>query len=94
MFCQERHRIAGFGAGFVVLTVLLILIQVVFGNIIEPKFTGRRLELSPLVVLLSLFFWGAVWGIGGMLFSVPLTLTIKILLRQNRSTEDLAKYIV
>jgi predicted PurR-regulated permease PerM len=68
----------GFGVGFISLIVLLVITQIVFGNVIEPKFAGNKLDISPVVILLSLFFWGAIWGIGGMLFSVPLTVIIKI----------------
>jgi predicted PurR-regulated permease PerM len=68
----------GLGLGFVSLIILLVITQIIFGNVIEPKFAGNKLDVSPVLILLSLFFWGAIWGIGGMLFSVPLTVIIKI----------------
>ncbi|NQZ85069.1 MAG: AI-2E family transporter [Nanoarchaeales archaeon] len=71
---------SGFGVSFVVLLVLLIVTQIIFGNVVEPKFAGSKLDVSPVLILLSLFFWGSIWGIGGMLFSVPLTVIIKIVL--------------
>ncbi|SHG94462.1 AI-2E family transporter [Ferrimonas marina] len=57
--------------------VLLILlglggIQFVIGNLIEPAFTGKSLNMSPLGIMLSLSFWGLVWGLPGMFLSVPL----------------------
>ena len=73
--------------------VLLIAIQVVVGNIIEPKVMGKGLNLSPLVVLLSLIFWGWIWGIPGMLMSVPLTAAIRIALEQIDSTRTVAALI-
>ena len=72
---------------------LLIVIQVIVGNVIEPKVMGRGLNLSPLVVLLSLMFWGWVWGIPGMLLSVPLTAVIRIAMEQFDSTRAVAALI-
>ncbi len=55
-----------------------LLVNVAVGNLIEPSLMGRRFGLSPLVVFISLIFWGWVWGPLGMLMSVPLTMMIKI----------------
>ena len=66
-------------------------IQMVVGNVIEPKVMGNGLNLSPLVVLLSLLFWGWVWGIPGMLLSVPLTAALKIGMEQVEATRPLAR---
>ncbi len=60
------------------ITVLLILIQMTMGNVVEPRFMGKRLDLSPLVVILSLIFWGFLWGIVGMILAVPIAATVKI----------------
>ncbi len=62
----------------VILLIGLIVIQQVMGNILDPKLTGDRLNLSPVVILLSLLFWGWLWGITGALLSVPITSAIKI----------------
>lgn len=56
------------------------LINTFISNVIEPRWTGRSLGLSPLVVLVSVFFWGWALGPAGMFFSVPLTMVIKIIL--------------
>jgi AI-2 transport protein TqsA len=60
-------------------------INLVIGNVVEPQLMGRRLGLSTLVVFLSLFFWGWLWGVPGMLLSVPLTMTVKIALENDES---------
>lgn len=63
-----------------------VVVNTVFGNILEPNLMGRRLGLSTLVVILSLLFWGWAWGPLGALLSVPLTVVVKIWLE---NTHDL-----
>ncbi|MGV0006071.1 MAG: AI-2E family transporter [Candidatus Porifericomitaceae bacterium WSBS_2022_MAG_OTU9] len=58
--------------------VALTVVQVVIGHVIEPKLFGRSLNISPLVVLFSLAFWGALWGGMGMLMSVPIMVVVMI----------------
>lgn len=58
--------------------IALALIQQVIGNFVEPKLMGENLNLSPVVILLSLVFWGWLWGITGALLSVPIAAAIKI----------------
>ncbi len=69
---------------------LLATLHTVVGNVIEPQLLGRRLGLSSFVVFVSLIVWGWIWGAGGMLLSVPLTMTIKILLENSRDWRWLA----
>lgn len=57
-----------------------LIINMAVGNVLEPRIMGRRLGLSPLVVLLSLIFWGWVFGPVGMILSLPMTMVVKILL--------------
>ncbi len=75
--------ILSFNAGMTVLWLFLVLmiIQIIFGNVLEPKIAGSRLNMSPILILVSLSLWSWIWGIIGMLISVPLTLVIMIALR-------------
>jgi len=75
----------GFGDALIVLIGYLI-INTIMGNILEPRLMGKGLGLSTLVVFISLIFWGWVLGPIGMLLSVPLTITIKIILDSSEET--------
>ncbi len=71
-------------------TALYVAVNVTIGNVVEPRFMGRGLGLSTLVVFLSLVFWGWVLGPVGMLLSVPLTITVKIALESSSKSHWLA----
>jgi predicted PurR-regulated permease PerM len=63
-----------------------VVVNLVMGNVIEPRWMGRGLNLSPLVVFVSLVLWGWVLGPVGMLLSIPLTIMIKIALENQEET--------
>lgn len=65
--------------------LFIITVQTVSFNLIEPIAIGKRLKLNPLVILLSVLIWGWIWGIIGMLLSVPLTAVINIILANSDS---------
>jgi len=75
----------GFNWQLLVVSILLVMTQIVMGNIIEPRFMGSRLRISPLVILISLIFWYWVWGPIGMVLAVPIISTVNIILKQFES---------
>lgn len=79
--------ILGHGVSEVVLVLLLyVSVNVGVGSVLEPRFMGRTLGLSPLVVLVSLLVWGWVFGPVGMLLSIPLTMVAKLALEAKPET--------
>lgn len=65
-------------------------IQFTIGNIVEPRVMGKSLGLHPVAILLALIFWGALWGIIGMLLATPITATLKIFFEKYPQTKKLA----
>jgi len=70
-----------------VVAAVYVAVNVLIGNIVEPRFMGKGLGLSTLVVFVSLVFWGWVLGPVGMLLSVPLTITVKLALDSKPETQ-------
>lgn len=68
-------------------------IQLFFGNWLEPRLQGKYLSISPLVVVLSVIFWGWLWGIPGALLGVPLTIGIINALENFQRTRPIAAFL-
>lgn len=75
---------------FVWVFISVEAIQIVVGNYIEPKVMGKSLNLSPLVVVVALSFWGSIWDLLGMFLSVPITSVMLIILAQFPATRNVA----
>lgn len=75
---------------FFVVTVGIITVQFIVGNLIEPRFLSKQLNLSPFVILISLGIWGQLWGILGMFLSVPIMVILMIVLSHFEKTIPVA----
>lgn len=81
-----------FGSPLTAAVVLgsLIAVQSSIENLLEPRLMGSSLNLSPVVMMLSLSIWGALWGITGMILAVPITVMLMIVLAQFPATRPVA----
>jgi AI-2 transport protein TqsA len=75
---------------FVVITSGIVSIQFIIGNIVEPRFLSKSLNLSPLIILFALGLWGSIWGILGMFLSVPITVMMMIVFAHFEKTRPIA----
>ena len=75
---------------FLIIIIGVTAINLLVGNIIEPRLMGDNLNISPLVVVLSLILWSMLWGVVGMLLSVPITVAIIIICAQFPTTRPVA----
>ncbi|MCW5772388.1 MAG: AI-2E family transporter [Rhodospirillaceae bacterium] len=71
-------------------SIAIIVIQSVMNNVVEPRIVGRSLNLSSLVIIVSLVFWGLVWGVLGMFLCVPFMVIINIVLSKFEATRPIA----
>lgn len=78
------------GFYFVYVFIAVESIQILNGNYIEPRIMGKSLNLSPLVVVLSLTIWGSIWGILGMILSVPIMSVLTIIMAQFPNSKKIA----
>lgn len=85
-----------FDAAWRIVLVLALpgALQLVIGNVIEPRFLGSALELHPITILLALVFWGMLWGVTGMLLAAPITAVLRIVLERLDATRPLADLLV
>ncbi len=69
------------------------LIQILMGNVVDPELQGSALQLSETVVLLSIVFWGWLWGIGGAFIAVPLTTAVVLIFEEFDSLRPIARFL-
>ena len=74
---------------FFILTITLV--QVLMGGILEPIFMGKSFSINVITILVMLMFWGFVWGVPGLILSIPITVFIKIILEQFPKTKIIAR---
>ena len=75
----------------IAVSILVCGVQFVSGNVIEPRMMGSSFDLHPIVVLLALMLWYAIWGFVGMLLAVPITASLKVFLERIPRTEAVAR---
>ena len=79
---------------YVILIILLpTIVHVIIGNILEPKIFGEAFGLHPVTIILSLIFWGMIWGIIGVLLAAPITAIIKISFEKFKTTQPIARLL-
>ncbi len=71
----------------------VLAVQMLVGNVLEPKLMGNKLNLSPLVVVVGLVFWGSIWGIVGMILSVPIMASLMIIFSHFPNTRNVAIFL-
>ncbi len=77
----------------IIVSVLILAVNMILGNIIEPRWEGSDLGLSPFVILISLAVWGWIWGPIGMILAVPLMVIIKIICENVSYLEKIAIFL-
>lgn len=87
-----QFRVQGFQYFYFFFFLCLAIqsLQTIMGSIVEPRISGQTLNLSPTIVLFSLTFWGALWGIVGVAIAIPLTSVLVITMSEFPSTRNAA----
>ena len=94
VFPPTLFALAFGGPGTAALTFVgLGAVQLIMGNAVDPALQGSALQLSETVVLLSVVFWGWLWGIGGAFIAVPLTIAVVLLCEEFETTRPIARFL-
>jgi len=71
--------------------IIITSVQVLFGGILEPIMMGKTFSINTVTVLIMLMLWGFIWGVPGLILSIPITVLVKIILEHNLRTQNIAK---
>ena len=82
-----------FGSTLIFFILSITAVQVVMGGVLEPIFMGKTFKVNVITVLIMLMLWGFIWGIPGLIMSIPITVFIKIILEQFPKTKPIAKFM-
>jgi predicted PurR-regulated permease PerM len=63
----------------ILIVTIIFAVNMILGNMLDPKIIGEHVGISPVIVLVSLAIWGYIWGFAGMILAVPMTVIIKII---------------
>ena len=74
-----------------IFVLVLSGIQALMGGVIEPVFMGKSFSINVISILVMLMFWGFLWGIPGLIMSIPITVFVKIILEQYQSTRIISE---
>ena len=77
----------------VLIIILPTIIHQIVGNFVDPKIFGESFGLHPITIILSLIFWGMIWGFIGVLLAAPLTAIIRISFERFETTKQIARLL-
>jgi len=77
----------------ILIILLPAIIHIIIGHILEPKIFGKALGLHPVTIILSLIFWGMLWGVMGALLAAPITAMLKIIFEKIDATKPLSRIL-
>lgn len=73
--------------------IVITGVQVIMGGILEPVFMGKSFSINVITILIMLMFWGFIWGVPGLIMSIPITVFVKIILEQFPKTKVVAEFL-
>jgi AI-2 transport protein TqsA len=87
LFAMVELNVSG---NLLVFMLVISGIQAIMGGVVEPVFMGKSFSINVITILVMLMFWGFLWGVPGLILSIPITVFIKIILEQYQSTKIIA----